>query len=185
VEPPADTDPDTGETLSQFPPAAATVKLMVPAPVLATVIVWELGFVPTDVLKLSAEGETDRTGVEGSGVMVSDPEAPWESDPEFPVTVKEVVPAAAPEVVVRVNVALDGGVMEAGEKLPLTPLGRPLTESEIAELKPFRAEGLTVKVVEFPATTEADPGDSASEKSAALVTVTVDDPPDRVTALPL
>ncbi len=117
--------------------------------------------------------------------MVSDPPAPWESDPELPVTVNEALPAAAPEVVEMVSVELDGGVTEDGEKLPLAPLGSPPTESEIAELKPLSADGLTVKLVELPATTEAEPGDSESEKSAVLATVTVDDPPDRFTEAPL
>jgi hypothetical protein len=63
------------------------------------------------------------------------------SEPEVPVTVTVAVPMVAEEeaVSVRVDVALPFalGVTELGEKLAVTPLGRPVALNVVAELKLF------------------------------------------------
>ena len=66
---------------------------------------------------------------------------PWLSEPDVPVTVTVAVPtvALAAAVNVRVEVALlfAGGVTGLGENAAVTPLGRPVAVSEVAELNPF------------------------------------------------
>jgi hypothetical protein len=63
------------------------------------------------------------------------------SELEVPVTVTVAVPVVAEEeaVSVRVDVALPFalGVTELGEKLAVTPLGRPVALNVVAELKLF------------------------------------------------
>ena len=65
----------------------------------------------------------------------------WTSEPEVPVTVTVAVPvfAVADAVKVRVDVILRvaGGVTGLEEKTAVTPLGRPLAVSVVAELKLF------------------------------------------------
>ena len=65
----------------------------------------------------------------------------WVRDPETPVTVTVAVPtvADADAVNVRVEVALPlaGGVTGLVEKAAVTPLGKPVVLSVVAELKLF------------------------------------------------
>ena len=65
----------------------------------------------------------------------------WVREPETPVTVTVAVPtvADAEAVNVRVEVALPlaGGVTGLVEKAAVTPLGKPVALSVVAELKLF------------------------------------------------
>lgn len=65
----------------------------------------------------------------------------WTSEPDVPVTVTVAVPvvAVADAVKVRVDVILlfAGGVTGLGENTAVTPLGKPLAVSVVAELKLF------------------------------------------------
>lgn len=65
----------------------------------------------------------------------------WTSEPEVPVTVTVAVPVVAvPDAVsvrVEFTLLLTGGVTGLGEKTAVTPLGRPLAVSVVAELKLF------------------------------------------------
>ena len=63
------------------------------------------------------------------------------SDPETPVIVTVAAPVVADDdaVSVSVDVALPfaGGVTGLGENPAVTPLGKPVAVSVVAELKPF------------------------------------------------
>ena len=65
----------------------------------------------------------------------------WLSEPEVPVTVTVAVPvvAVAEAVSVRVEVALlfAAGVTGLGENAAVTPVGKPVALSVVAELKLF------------------------------------------------
>ena len=50
--------------------------------------------------------------------------------PDIPLTVTVLIPRAALERAVRVSVLVHAGVHEAGEKEAVTPLGKPLADSE-------------------------------------------------------
>src|SRR5258706_2350831 len=75
-------------------------------------------------------------------LTVSATVATWLSEPEVPVPVPLVVPVVAVPEAVRVNVELVvlllGGVAGVVEKPALTPLGKPVAESAVAALKPFK-----------------------------------------------
>ena len=63
------------------------------------------------------------------------------SEPDVPVTVTLTVPVAAVPVAVKVSVEvtlpLAGGVTGLGTNAAVTPLGRPVALSVVAELNPF------------------------------------------------
>ena len=63
------------------------------------------------------------------------------SEPEVPVTVTVTVPVAAVadavKVSVEVTLPLGGGVTGFGENPAVTPLGKPVAASVVAELKLF------------------------------------------------
>src|SRR5947207_375687 len=61
-----------------------------------------------------------------------------------------------------------GAAIEVGLKLAVAPVGRPLAESEIAELKPPETVVLIVDVPEVPCTSGSEAGDALIEKSALL-----------------
>ena len=65
----------------------------------------------------------------------------WLSEPEVPVTVTVAVPrvavAVAVSVSVEVTLLLAGGVTGLGENTAVTPLGKPVALSVVAELKLF------------------------------------------------
>ena len=75
-------------------------------------------------------------------------------EPEVPVTVAELVPGVATEDAVRVRVEtavpLAAGVNEAGEKVAVTPLGRPAMLSATGEMKPLELATVMVLVAAVP-----------------------------------
>ena len=88
--------------------------------------------------------------------------------PPVPVTARTEVPGDAPEATdtVRVLAPLPPGIV-AGEKLAVTPEGRPLTDSATGELNPLRLDAVIVKVVELPTFTAAPVGLGKRVKLAA------------------
>ena len=109
---------------------------------------------------------TPSVSVAGPVVTVIDADAECAVEPDVPVTEKVVVPAAAVEFAEMVKVELPPAVTVAGENDPVTLPGIPDTLSAIACVLPLTAVVLTVNDVELPAATEAEPGDTATVKSA-------------------
>ena len=104
-----------------------------------------------------------------AGVTVSETGAPCVSEPEVPVTWKEVLPAAAePETLtVRVLLALPlaGGVTEAGLKPQVTPAGSPVQARPTAEPKALTLATVTVVVPAWPWAMLSEEGEAAIVKS--------------------
>lgn len=98
-------------------------------------------------------------------------------EPDVPVTVTVDVPAVAEAEAVKVRVELAvplaGGVTGFGENAAVTPEGKPVALSVVAELKPFRLVMVVVLVPVPPWLTVTDVGESAMEKSGAAAAVMV------------
>jgi len=80
--------------------------------------------------------------------------------------------AAADALAVMVNAVETGapeGVTVAGEKLQVTPEGKPEQENETAVWNPFAGVTETELVPLWPAVTVKDAGEAASEKSGTLM----------------
>jgi len=94
-------------------------------------------------------------------------------DPDVPVTVTVAVPVVAVEeaVSVSVEVALPfaGGVTGLVENAAVTPLGKPVALSVVAELKPFRLVMVMVLVPFEPCVMVSELGEAAIEKSGVAV----------------
>lgn len=73
--------------------------------------------------------------------------------PPFPVTVRTDVPTTAVDAAFSVSLLLPLLATLAGTKLAVTPLGNPLTDSVIAELKPLVAAVVTVIGIDPPRAT--------------------------------
>ena len=72
-----------------------------------------------------------------------------------------------------VELPVPGAAIGFGLKLTVTPLGCPLADKLIAELKPFEAVVLMVEGPELPCTTETDEGEALMLKFATTLTVTL------------
>jgi hypothetical protein len=92
--------------------------------------------------------------------------------PPVAVTVTLNVPVVAVELAVNVSEELPepGDAIDVGLKLAVTPLGRPLADSDTAE---FRSEAVVVIVTEalLPSATDAEPEDETDSEGCC-----VDDP---------
>src|SRR5215467_4061618 len=116
-----------------------------------------------------------------AAVTLSVSVAPCWSVPEVPVIVIVNIPVVALDeaVMVRVDDALPlaGGVMLAGEKVAVTPPGRPEILRLVELLKLFRLVMLTVELALLPlppAFSDIEFGETAMLKSAGgLTTVSV------------
>ena len=88
----------------------------------------------------------------------------WLSEPEVPVTVTVALPvvAVADAVRVRVEVALPfaGGVTGLFENAAVTPLGKPVALSVVAELKLFWLVMVIVLVPLLPCVTVSEAGEA-------------------------
>jgi hypothetical protein len=95
--------------------------------------------------------------------------------PPVPVMVIVRVPVVARELAVnlRVDVPVPGAEIEVGLKLAVTPLGRPLADKEIDELKPFTPAVLTLVVFEPLLVTMTVVGDALMVKLALGAEVTI------------
>src|SRR5579863_6591550 len=94
----------------------------------------------------------------------------WTSDPDVPVTVTVACPRVALEAAVKVNVEftapLAGGVTGLGENCAVTPVGRPVAVSDVAELKPFWLVMVIVLGALPPCCTVTEEGDALIVKFA-------------------
>ncbi|TMB28894.1 MAG: hypothetical protein E6J62_16960 [Deltaproteobacteria bacterium] len=100
-----------------------------------------------------------------AAVTVTEALALWLTVPDVPVTVNVAVVAAAVEAAVRVRVELPPAVTGLALKEPVTPAGRPETESEMLCVLPFSAPVLTVYATDPPAATVLLAGEIETEKS--------------------
>jgi hypothetical protein len=77
--------------------------------------------------------------------------------PPDPLTVNVYNPPTVPAAALRVSVLLPlpGAAIDPGANFAVTPLGKPVTESEIADWNPFTAAVLTPTLLELPAVTVA------------------------------
>ncbi len=82
--------------------------------------------------------------------------------PEVPVMVNVLVPPAAVELAVRVNVLLV--VADAGENVAVTPFGRPETARFTDPVNPDCGRTVTVEVTEPPRFSDKPPGNALSVK---------------------
>ncbi len=93
--------------------------------------------------------------------------------PAVPQTVNGLEPPAVLLAVETFSVELPDPSTEAGLKLPLAPVGSPLTLNDTVLLKPFRAVTVTVYVVALPAFTVREEGEIEIVKSGIPVTTRV------------
>lgn len=108
-------------------------------------------------------------------VIVSEMVVLWETPPPLALTVIVEVPAAAVLAAVKVSVELPepGAAIEVGLKAAVTPEGRPLAESDTAELKPPETVVEIVLEPLLPAATERLVGDALSVKLGEVAAFTV------------
>ena len=101
----------------------------------------------------------------------------WVSDPEVPVIVIVAAPAVAVDDAVSVSVEVTlpfaGGVTGLVENVAVTPEGRPLALSVVAELKLFWLVIVMVLVPLAPCAIVIDVGDAAIVKFFVAVALTV------------
>src|ERR1700675_3419210 len=101
----------------------------------------------------------------------------WTIEPEVPVTVTLVVPVVAvgEAVKVKVEVALPfaGGVTGLVEKAAVTPVGKPVALSVVAELKLFWLVIVTVLVPVPPCVTATEEGEAPMVKFGVAAAFTV------------
>ena len=93
--------------------------------------------------------------------------------PSVPQTVNGLEPPAVLLAVETFSVELPDPATAAGLKLPLAPVGSPLTLNDTVLLKPLRAVTVTVYVVALPAFTVRDEGEIEIVKSGIPVTTRV------------
>ena len=89
----------------------------------------------------------------------------------MPEMVRGYVPATVDLVDVKVSVEVPEVVIEAGEKLAVTPVGRLEAPRVTLPVNPFVAAIVAVNEAEFPAVMLCTLGDMESEKSAVLLVV--------------
>jgi hypothetical protein len=91
--------------------------------------------------------------------------------PEVPVTVMPYVPVTVDEPTFIVMVEVPAPVIEVGLKLTVTPVGWPVADKAMAELKPPVAALLMVEPPELPCATETEAGAALMVKLGGTVTV--------------
>jgi hypothetical protein len=144
----------------------ATAELKLPERALVIV---ELPELPRDTV--SEVGEALREKLAGAGaVTVRLTVVEFVMPPPMPVTVIGYVPVAAVEATVKVRreVPVPGEAMGLVPKPAVTPVGRPLADKVIAELKPFTAAVVIVDVPALPCTTETEVGEGEMVKLGAV-----------------
>jgi hypothetical protein len=121
-------------------------------------------------------GETEMVKVPvAAAVTVRETVAVCVIPPPVPVMVMVDVPVAAVAATVKVKVdePEPGVAMDVGLKAAVTPLGRPETDSTIAELNPPETAAVMVEVPVLPCATETDVGEAASVNAGTGAEVTV------------
>src|SRR5437868_1313927 len=99
--------------------------------------------------------------------------AEWVALAPVPVTVNELLPAAAEKLAESVSVEESPEVMVAGLNEAVTPAGNPDAESATDVGPPATTFAVTVYVVDPPWATEALAGERESENSGTTASVTV------------
>jgi hypothetical protein len=115
-----------------------------------------------------AEGAADseKSGVAAFAETVAVTIAEWLRAPEVPVKVRVALPAAAVEAAVKVTFCAVPGIKVSIAGLAVTPAGNPLIATVTAPVKPFDGTALTLTTCPAPpATTEIAEGAADSEKS--------------------
>src|SRR5437660_12282765 len=107
--------------------------------------------------------------------MVSEITAVWVTPPPVAVTVTLVVPVVAvlPAESVSIELPLPGAAIEAALKLAVTPVGKPDTDNETAELKPPVTLVVMVDAPDVPCASERLEGDAFTVKSGVCAALTV------------
>jgi hypothetical protein len=122
------------------------------------------------VLDVSAKSALADTGdVVVDAFTCSEIVVVWVSDPLTPVIVTVAGPVDA--VLLAVSVRVDVPVVDDGLNDAVTPLGRPLAESETEPVNPPAGATEIVDEVELPCVTEALEGLDESAKSEDVVVV--------------
>ena len=96
-------------------------------------------------------------------VMVRETRVVWLREPLVPVTVTLAVPVAAVLEAVKVTVLVP--VVDAGLKLAVTPVGKPLAAKATEPVKPFTGATVIVLLPPAPCATDRVAGLAESEKS--------------------
>ena len=89
--------------------------------------------------------------------------------PEVPVTLILYVPTTVDGPTVIAMVEVPAPVIEVGRKVTVTPVGWPVADKEIPELKPFVTVLVIVEVPELPCTIETIAGEAVRPKPGALI----------------
>jgi len=89
------------------------------------------------------------------------------AESEVPLTVNAYVPAAAPEEALRVSVVVQVAAQLDGEKLAVTPAGRPLADMETVWAVPVNSVAVIVSVAADPGLIWTDDPEAESEKVKA------------------
>jgi hypothetical protein len=138
--------PEADKLIAELkPPETAVVIFDVPELPLATLI--DVGDALT--VKFGVVPVTVRETVVVSTVL-----------PEVPVTLMLYVPAAVDAATVIVMVEEPAPVIEVGLKVTVTPVGWPLADNEMAELKPPVTVLVMVEVPAWPCATETEDGEA-------------------------
>jgi len=145
--------PESDKVIAELkPPEIVVVIVAVPVPPLETV---------TDVgdalmAKLGVALVTFRVTVVVSVVL-----------PEVPITAMLYVPVTVVGATVMVMVEVPAPVIAVGVKPMVTPVGWPLVDNEMEELKPPVTVLVIVEVPDLPCTTETEAGEAESLKPGA------------------
>ncbi len=148
--------PDADKVTAELKPPV-TILLMVELPELPCATETEAGAAPMEKLGGTV---TVRETVVVSLVL-----------PESPVTVMLYVPVTVDEATAIVMVEVPAPVIEVGLKLTVTPVGWPVADKVMAELKPPVTALLMVEFPELPCATETEAGAAPMEKLGGTVTV--------------
>src|ERR1035437_3576172 len=111
-------------------------------------------------------GETEtESEPEPGAVTVSETVVVWVIPPPMAVTVMAYAPVATEEPTAMdiVEVPEPGAAMDDGLKATVTPLGWPLAERAMAELKPPPTIEVMVELPLLPWRTETEPGEAETE----------------------
>lgn len=147
---------DEGAKLACMPegrPVALSETLPVSPPKKATVIV-SVGFVPGGNEIVVGEAEMVKLGAETTVRLSA---AVLTVEPLVPVTSREYVPGTAVAEAVSVRLLPAAPVTEAGLKVAVTPVGRPVTLNAMVPLKPPVMPTVMLLVAVVPWTMLTDP----------------------------
>jgi hypothetical protein len=121
---------------------------------------------PATIISDVGDTVNEKSGGGGAAETVSATVAEWLRAPEVPVRVTVALPAAVVEAAVSVTFCAVPGVNVNVVGLAVTPVGSPVMATETVPLKEFNAVARTLTFEPVaPATIVSDVGDTVSEKS--------------------